>query len=153
MKKTTLVILLSVMVQLYSACLGHSPGEVYFEAYTKDSNGYYTVPALYRTRDYGQTAQVVIADFNGFIHRDAKPGSFYHKIPGGGFYYSPDTCQSWVLRTPAYTSFQSGTHEGEIWAGVGYLSQNFGQSWSAHPLNGLDTYADSWSPGISLGEL
>jgi len=63
-------------VLLNAACLGHSPGEVYFEVYTKDASGNYTVQSLYKTINYGQTATLVAENFNATIFKDKAPGYF-----------------------------------------------------------------------------
>ena len=140
--------LLCLVALLKATCLGDNPGEVYFKAFIKDNNGNYTRPALYRTTDYGQTAQVVIPDFDAFIHKDKTPGGYY-KIPVGSsqLYYSADTCKTWVLKNTTITNdgFQTGVFPGECWSYTKKMSFNYGTSWETHAGNGASSQAYSFT--------
>jgi len=155
MKKFFLTTILAVFTLLNADCLGDNPGEVYFKAFTKDNNGNYTRPALYKTTDYGQTAQVVIPDFDAFIHKDKTTGGFY-KIPVGSsqLYYSADTCKTWVLKNTTITNdgFQTGVFPGECWK-YGYMSSNNnGSSWIEHAGNGVTSQVYNYALGLTQGE-
>ncbi len=148
-------ILLCLTALLKADCLGDNPGEVYFKAFIKDNNGNYTRPALYKTTDYGQTAQVVIPDFNAFIHKDKTPGGFY-KIPVGSsqLYYSADTCKTWLLKNTAInnTYFMSGVFANECWKGPYRVSFDNGSNFIVNSHIGLTQDIYSMTLGLIQGE-
>jgi len=122
---------------LFAACLGHKPGEIYFEAYSKDAQGKYTVWTLYRTEDYGATAQALIKDFDYVIYADAQPGCFYRRTWGETLYFSSDTCRTWTYHAQDCGGIiETGKYPGVVYNGERY-STDYALTWSTKQYNGL----------------
>jgi len=156
MKKFFLTTVLLFITLLNAACLGDNPGEVYFNAFTKDGSGHYTVDALYKTTNYGQTATLVAENFNATIFKDKAPGVFY-KIPLGSLslYISQDTCRTWQWQSVLDSggeSFKTGIFAGEC-NDANRTSSDYGKTWTIRTYNGLSGGAYSWCLGLESGEM
>jgi len=156
MKKMLLITVFTMLSLLNAACLGDKPGEVYFYAYTKDGSGTYTIPALYKTTNYGQTATLVAENFNATIFKDKAPGVFY-KIPLGSeaLYISQDTCRTWQWQSVIVgvgESFRSGVFPGECSDGRRF-STDYGKTWITYPWSGVTGGIYSWCLGLEQGEV
>jgi len=136
MKNLILILLLTLTGSLLSACLGHKLGEIYFTAYSKDVQGKYTVWTLYRTEDYGATAQVVEKNFDYRIYSDAQPGCFYKVTWGETLYFSNDTCRTWTYRTQDASNIFTTRHPGLVYINHDY-SLDYGATWNQASYNGL----------------
>jgi len=136
MKNLIIILLLTLTGSLLSACLGHKPGELYFAAYSKDAQGKYTIPTLYRTRDYGKTAQALEKNFDNAIYADAQPGCFYRITMGETLYFSNDTCRTWTYRAADCAGIMTGTVPGQIFKPFKY-SSDFATTWQIPAWNGI----------------
>lgn len=151
MKKTILILLITLTVSLFADALGHKEGEIYFCAYSKDAQGKYTVRTLYRTEDYGATAQALIKDFDYVIYADAQPGCFYRRTWGETLYFSSDTCRTWTYLAQDASNIYTTRHPGVLYIGIRY-STDYGQTWQISQHNGLPVDSCMGTIGYEKGE-
>jgi len=136
MKKLIIILLITLTGFLFADCLGHKPGELYFTAYSKDAQGKYTIWTLYRTEDYGATAQALIKNFDGGILSDAQPGCFYRITDGETLYFSDDTCRTWTYRGADCAGITTGTVPGQIFK-LDKYSTDYAVTWQIPTWNGI----------------
>jgi PKD repeat protein len=120
---------------------GPEIGEIYFMGPTT------TVlhDAIYRSTDFGETAicmdSVSALTYNiGSIAADKTPGGLYYSNNIHQLYFSSNYGEqgSWVLRSnDIYSLLCSGVYEGFIFEGYSTHSEDYGNTFVEHSLNGV----------------
>lgn len=114
---------------------GSEMGEIYFIGLTHTGTG------LYYSTDFGETAVCVdsLKDFKS-IAADKTQGSIYGVTSPENLYYSDNYgyANSWVSRSGNLTdNIKSGVTEGCIFSGCVIHSEDYGENFTFHSLNGF----------------
>ena len=136
--KFKLLILLTISgISLY--CInnlytrGSSIGELYFMAGPQDSSG------VYRSTDHGETMNLMNGDlYSGQLAADLTPGVVYHSNNLDQLFISYNYGLDWsYLCQMDHYDISAGRNEGELFCGFQQHSENYGETFIAHDLNGL----------------
>jgi len=120
---------------------GPEPGEIYFMGPTTTV----LYDAIYRSTDFGETAicmDSVSALTNNIrsIAADKTPGGLYYSNNIHQLYFSSNYGEqgSWVLRSnDIYSLLCSGVNEGFVFEGYSTHSEDYGNTFVEHSLNGV----------------
>nr|NQU91885.1 hypothetical protein [Bacteroidota bacterium] len=124
-----------IAVKAQSIASGPTPGEIYFIC--DNSNGY----NIYRSTDHGETATLINPEnWNPYLYADKSPGCIYTVSSNEHLYFSDNFGYpgSWIQRPGNYDlEMFSGVHEGFIYSGLSKHSEDYGETWIDHQVNGL----------------
>ena len=131
----TVLLLLAIISFSQKITRGPDIGEIYFLGPTHTGTG------LYYSTDFGETTVCVDSlNFITSIAADKTPGGVYSVTMPVNLYYSDNYGypNSWVFRTGELDdNIKSGVTEGYIFSGCVLHSEDYGENFSYHSLNGF----------------
>ena len=140
MKRTiinVLILLLQLTFLWSNITRGSDVGEIYYIGETATGRG------IYHSTDFGETATCMDSTLDtnidfGNITADLTPGVLYGYSSPENLYISYDYGQegSWILRGSDYHGGSSGRSEGHLYCDISRHSEDYGNSYIDHSLNG-----------------